>query len=161
MVLWFLLKIYFSAYWFFMFNFLWKRKRQRLFICWFISQMSPTIRAQLNWIREPRPQCGSPIWVVGAQTLRPSFAAFPWLPGGSWIRSGASRTQTSTHEGYQHHTQQLHWLYYSTSPSTSQFWAEVLDTTFWAKHLTSSVEISCAFFKWWPEILEMVMIPSA
>uniref|UniRef100_A0A5F9CPK0 CMP-N-acetylneuraminate-beta-galactosamide-alpha-2,3-sialyltransferase 2 n=1 Tax=Oryctolagus cuniculus TaxID=9986 RepID=A0A5F9CPK0_RABIT len=40
---------------------------------------------------------GSPMWVVGAQGLGPSSATFLGTLAGSWIRSGAARTQTCAH----------------------------------------------------------------
>lgn len=51
---------------------------------------------------KPRPETWNPTWVSyespGVQTLMPS-ATFPGKYAGSWISSGAARTQTSTDRG--------------------------------------------------------------
>lgn len=39
---------------------------------------------------------GSPMWMVGAQTLSLFSTAFPGIAAGSWIRGRANRSQTGT-----------------------------------------------------------------
>lgn len=59
-------------------------------ICWFTSHTPPTAKVEPSCSLEPGASYGSPL-VAWAQTIEPSFPAFPRLSVGSWIESGAIR----------------------------------------------------------------------
>lgn len=63
-----------------------------------------------RWLQEP----GFPIWVIGTQTLGPSFVG-PLV--GSWIRSGGTGTYLSDLRGFRYHWQWFYLFYHNANPA--------------------------------------------